>query len=68
MIGRTHSLETAETMTFMTLVFSQLFHALNARSNKESLFKINFFQQQIPDRVNRHRNSPTINFRYTFLK
>jgi len=46
MIGRTHSLETAETMTFMTLVFSQLFHALNARSNKESLFKINFFSNK----------------------
>lgn len=46
MIGNTHSLEIAETMTFMTLVFSQLFHALNSRSNKESLFKIKFFSNK----------------------
>lgn len=40
LIGMRYNIETAETMTFMTLVFSQLIHSLNARSNRESLFKI----------------------------
>ncbi|TZE81826.1 calcium-translocating P-type ATPase, PMCA-type [Calorimonas adulescens] len=40
MIGRRYDIETAETMTFMTLVFSQLIHSLNSRSNTQSIFKI----------------------------
>jgi plasma-membrane calcium-translocating P-type ATPase len=40
MIGRRYDIETAETMTFMTLVFSQLIHSLNSRSNTKSIFKI----------------------------
>ncbi|MDI6601459.1 MAG: calcium-translocating P-type ATPase, SERCA-type [Thermoanaerobacteraceae bacterium] len=40
MLGKRYSLETAETMTFMTLVFSQLIHSLNSRSNRESIFKL----------------------------
>ncbi len=39
-IGIDYGIETAETMTFMTLVFSQLIHSLNSRSTKESLFKL----------------------------
>jgi len=39
-IGIEYGIEIAETMTFMTLVFSQLIHSLNSRSTKESLFKL----------------------------
>ncbi|HOB16614.1 MAG TPA: calcium-translocating P-type ATPase, SERCA-type [Defluviitoga sp.] len=46
LIGNKYSVVIAETMTFMTLVFSQLFHALNSRSNKESLLKIDFFSNK----------------------
>ncbi len=40
MIGRRYDIETAETMTFMTLVFLQLVHSLNSRSNSVSIFKL----------------------------
>lgn len=42
MIGRRYSIEIAETMTFMTLVFLELIHSLDARSNRESIFKLGF--------------------------
>lgn len=46
MLGNRYSLEIAETMTFMTLVFSQLLHSLNSRSNVESIFRMKFFSNR----------------------
>jgi P-type Ca2+ transporter type 2C len=36
----------AQTMTFMTLAFTQLFHAFNARSENHSIFKIGLFSNK----------------------
>lgn len=41
-LGRSASPETATTMAFCTLTFSQLFHSLNVRSLEKSLFEIGF--------------------------
>lgn len=38
-----YSLEVGETMAFATLSFSQLWHSLNSRSNKFSIFKLGIF-------------------------
>ncbi|PNR92311.1 calcium-translocating P-type ATPase, PMCA-type [Petrotoga sp. 9PWA.NaAc.5.4] len=46
MLGNRYSLEIAETMTFMTLVFSQLLHSLNSRSHVESIFRMKFFSNR----------------------
>ncbi len=44
-IGNRVSYETAETMAFITLAFSQLVHSFNARSNN-SVFRIGFFRNK----------------------
>jgi len=42
LLGRNASPETATTMAFCTLTFSQLFHSMNVRSFDKSLFEIGF--------------------------
>lgn len=44
-IGNAVSPDTAKTMAFLTLAFSQLFHSFNARSNN-SLFKVGLFKNK----------------------
>ncbi len=44
--GLGHSDVMAQTMAFMVLSMSQLFHALNCRNAKESMFKIGFFKNR----------------------
>jgi Ca2+-transporting ATPase len=46
-IGLAASPETATTMAFCTLTFSQMFHSLNVRSPGKSLFKIGFFSNRL---------------------
>lgn len=44
--GLAHSSVMAQTMAFMVLSISQLFHAMNCRNDKESMFKIGFFKNK----------------------
>ena len=44
---RFYSVEIAVTMAFATLGFIQLFHSLNIRSNRQSLFSIGFFKNKL---------------------
>ena len=44
--GLAHSSVMDQTMAFMVLSISQLFHAMNCRNDKESMFKIGFFKNK----------------------
>ena len=44
-LGKSANIETAKTMAFLTLAFSQLVHSFNARSNN-SIFKIGLFRNK----------------------
>ncbi len=45
-LGLQRDLMTAQTMTFLTLSFSQLVHSYNVRSRRQSLFKIGLFSNR----------------------